>query len=336
MLILGIESSCDDSSIALVRDGREVVFNHVSSQMEHAKYQGIVPEIAARKHLDNFTYLLDNLLNENELLFSSIDGIAVTYRPGLNSSLLAGVALAKSLSVILNKPIIGVNHLKAHFYSLLMDTKIKLPFLGLLVSGGHTLLALVRSPLNIKIIGGTLDDACGECLDKIAKYYHMGYPGGPSIEKLAKGGDENFFNFPKPKPIDDSLHFSFSGFKTAVIHHKEKYQQKKITPSSLQEKKNLAASVQRGIFNYLLFQVVKAAKRYGVSELGICGGVAANRYLRNLLSLDGRMSCYFPKLSLCTDNGAMIAGLAFEYWKRRKINQFRELTSNPMSYKMRR
>ena len=238
MLVLGIESSCDDGAIALVENGKKIVFNRVANQLEHAQNQGIVPEIAARKHLDNFAFLLSDLLNENKLDLSAIDGIAVTYRPGLNAALLMGISLAKSLSLILNKPVIGVNHLKAHFYSLLMGTSIKLPFLGLLVSGGHTLLALVRSPLNIKIIGSTLDDACGECLDKIAKHYDFGYPGGPHIEKLAsEGGDEDFFDFPKTKTINDSFHFSFSGFKTAVIHHKEKYKIKKTVCSFIEEKK---------------------------------------------------------------------------------------------------
>ncbi len=332
MLILGIESSCDDSAIALVANGKKVIFNEIASQhQDHHKHQGVIPELAARKHLTNFTVLLENLLRQKKIKPSEIDYLAVTYKPGLNGSLLMGITFAKSLSLILNKPLIGVNHLKAHFYSLLMETKIKLPFLGLLISGGHTLLVLVVTPLEIKIIGSTLDDACGECLDKIAKYYNLGYPGGPFIEKLAKSGDENFFDFPIPQTRKNPFSFSFSGLKTAIIHHKKKYQNP-LKKSPL-KKEHLAASVQKAVFTYLYRQVQKAVKKYKIKEVGICGGVAANRYLREIFSKTKTINAYFPSLPLCVDNGAMVAGLAFEYATKRKINAFAHLQTNPLNYK---
>ncbi len=346
MLILGIESSCDDSGLALVENGKKIIYNRVANQLKaHSKNQGIVPEIAARKHLVNFSYLLEEVLNFSKIDISDITGIAVSNQPGLNGSLLMGVSLAKSLAIIYNKPLVGVNHLKSHFYSLEMDIEISYPYLGLLISGGHTILAQVHSALEISILGSTLDDAVGETLDKVAKHYNLGYPGGPVIEKLALSGDENYFKFPTPTIKSSSpknqYAMSFSGLKTACIHYAQKYLNEGNSFNHNHIYHHLSASLQKTVFTYLTKIIKKAVKETQIKKIGVCGGVSANKYFRKILSKEKDLEAFFPAFALCTDNAAMVAGLGFEYFKKNQVSSslvdsIRFLNCSPKNFKLAR
>lgn len=318
MHILGIETSCDDTGVAIVSNGKKILSNLISSQHRfHEKYSGVVPEIAARQHIEALQPLLEEALNQAKLKIEEIDCLAVTTHPGLIGSLMVGVNCAKTIAYGYQKPLLGVSHLKAHFYSIIMSSKITYPFLGLLVSGGHTLLAVCHSPLDIKLIGTTVDDACGECFDKVAKFFNLGYPGGPMIEKTALKGDESSYQFPNIQFKKKSYNFSFSGLKTAVIHHHEKYLKNK-KDSSL-NLSNLTASFQKTAFQYLYNQTITVAKTMGIKQIGVCGGVSCNQYLRNLFLSNSKVQTFFPDFSLCTDNAAMIAGLAYHYYQEKEI-----------------
>jgi N6-L-threonylcarbamoyladenine synthase len=312
MLILGIESSCDECAASVVEDGHRILSDVVATQIPfHAKYQGVVPEIASRKHTEWVYGVVESALAKAQVEPSALDGIAVTARPGLIGSLLVGLSFAKAMAYGLHKPFIGVNHIYAHLYAPQLEAPIAYPFLGLLVSGGHSIICRVTDFDTIEVLGTTIDDAVGEAFDKVSKYYGFGYPGGAYIDKLALEGDERAFRFPKP-----SLHkgehrydVSYSGLKTAVIHQLEQYRREgaETTPA------NIAASFQKAAVDILLERLFRAIEDTGLKTVVAGGGVAANSYLRRTLAARNDLDLHFPPLSLCGDNGAMVAGIGCRY-----------------------
>jgi N6-L-threonylcarbamoyladenine synthase len=312
MLILGIESSCDECAASVVEDGHRILSDVVATQIPfHAKYQGVVPEIASRKHTEWVYGVVESALTKAQVEPSALDGIAVTARPGLIGSLLVGLSFAKAMAYGLHKPFIGVNHIYAHLYAPQLEAPIPYPFLGLLVSGGHSIICRVLDFDTIEVLGTTIDDAVGEAFDKVSKYYGFGYPGGAYIDKLALEGDDKAFRFPKP-----SLHkgehrydVSYSGLKTAVIHQLEQYRREgaETTPA------NIAASFQKAAVDILLERLFRAIDDTGLRTVVAGGGVAANSYLRRTLAARSDLDLHFPPLSLCGDNGAMVAGIGCRY-----------------------
>ena len=331
MIFLGIETSCDDTCVAVVERGKKVLVNERATQEEyHKSFLGVVPEIASRRHLEVILETLEKALKTASLTLAAIDGIGVTIRPGLLGSLRVGVNVAKALSLAQNIPLVGVNHLLAHLYSPALTLALPYPHMGLVVSGGHTLLTKVESPLYADILGSTLDDACGEAFDKIAKFFSLGYPGGPLVEQHAKGGDEDAFAFPISL-INDPKHkycFSYSGLKTAVIHQPKKYQKKpKVS------RKDLLASFQKAAIMPLYRQVKNAVDYFGIKNVCIGGGVSANGFLRNLFLADKTTNVFFPNLSYCTDNAAMVAGLAYVQHKKSSTKKGLEVLANSLNFK---
>ena len=306
MKVLGIETSCDETGIAIFdTEDNSIVSEQLYSQAsKHAEYGGVVPEIASRDHLKKIIPLLRMTMEESGLALEDIDGIAYTAGPGLRGPLLVGASTAKSLALALNKPSVGVHHMEAHLLiNLLENPPPSFPFLTLLISGGHCLLIHAKALGQYEIIGQTLDDAVGEAFDKVAKILDLGYPGGPKIEALASQGDPFAFNFPRPMTDKENFDFSFSGLKTAVF-----YELKKINKVSESQKADIAASFQAAVAETLLSKCQKALIDTGLKELVIGGGVASNEYIREKLVTglsDKRI--FFPPISRCTDNGAMIA-----------------------------
>lgn len=300
IITLGIESSCDETSVAVVKNGREVLSNVINSQIDiHTQFGGVVPEIASRKHVENISNVTSSALAEAGITFEDVDVIACTYGPGLVGALLVGVSYAKGLSYALNKPLVGTNHIEGHIAANYITNKdLKPPFLCLIISGGHTTLAHIKDYNDFEILGRTRDDAIGEAFDKVARVIGLGYPGGPKIDKLAKEGTPNIM---LPRTKFENLDFSFSGIKTAVInlHHK--------TPDV--NKADLCASFEKVVTEELISNTLEAAKRLGVNKIALAGGVSANSYIRTSfeeLEKDG-YEIYYPELKLCTDNAAMIA-----------------------------
>jgi N6-L-threonylcarbamoyladenine synthase len=309
MNILAIESSCDDTSIA-VTNHNDVLSNVISSQSIHTDFGGIVPELASRAHINNISTLTSNSLKVADLDFNKINAIAVTSEPGLMGSLIVGSSFAKGLSLKYNLPLIPVNHIEGHIYSgCLEDETLEFPFISLVVSGGHTSLFLVTSFTEYEIIGMTKDDAAGEAFDKIAKLMGLGYPGGPVIDKLAKEGNPTEYDFPRSMINSDDFDFSFSGLKTSVRYFIQKNFE---FPLKDKEIKNLAASVQSAIVDVLKHKTFKAAKKYGVKSIVIGGGVSANSLLRKSFhELESKgYKIVLPKMEYCIDNAAMIGFLA--------------------------
>lgn len=313
MICLGIETSCDETSIAVVKDGKKILSNVISSSLvEHGRYGGVVPEIASRAHLETLIQSIDAALKKSRQKLSDINLIAVTQGPGLMGSLLVGLSAAKSLSYTLQKPLVGVDHVIAHVYSgFLTDAKLRFPCLGLVVSGGHTMTLRMDSPSRVQVIGKTIDDAAGEAFDKVAKMLGLGYPGGPEIDRLAKGQDPNRIPFKRPYLASDSPDFSFSGLKTAVYYWVGdlKKKNKKLTP---QTKKNICAGFQEAVCDVLVKKSLDAAKKEGLKAIVVGGGVSANSRLRSKLAAAARkegIRAVFPPMALCQDNAAMIAAL---------------------------
>ena len=301
MIILGIETSCDETGVAIC-DNYKILASYNKTQYIHKKYGGVVPEIASREHEKFLPQITKRVLKESKLNYSDLDAIAVTNGPGLMGSLLSGVSFAKGLSQGLNIPIIPINHLEAHLHSVFIEfgDLIEPPFINLLVSGGHTQLWMVQSNSKYSLLGETLDDACGEAFDKGAKTLGLNYPGGPEIEKLSKGGDHKLIDFPRPMIHDKSYNFSFSGLKTALINYIKKND--KYSPN------DIAASYQEAIVDTLVIKLNKAMDDFKIDTGIICGGVAANKRLREKLEqLDKKI--LFPSLKYCTDNADMIAFL---------------------------
>ena len=308
IIILGIETSCDETSAAVVRNGREVLGHKIASQIElHKKYGGVVPEIASRKHIEVINPLIDETIEEAGVTLADLDAVAVTHGPGLVGALLVGVSTAKALAYGLNIPLIGVHHIEGHICAnYIAHQELTPPFLSLVVSGGHTHLIWAKDYGEYEILGETLDDAAGEAYDKIARTLELGYPGGPIIDKLAKEGDANSVEFPRPYIKDPHYNFSFSGLKTAVINYLHTLNQR----GQKYRVEDIAASFQQAVIDVLVDKTIKAAQDIKTDKVVLAGGVAANSALRDQLGQSCQergIKLYYPNLLLCTDNGAMIA-----------------------------
>ena len=313
IITLGIESSCDETSVAVVKNGREVLSNVINSQIKiHEKYGGVVPEIASRNHIEAISGVTKQALEEAKITFEDIDIIACTCGPGLVGALLVGVSYAKALSYALNKPLIGTNHIEGHIAANYITHKnLTPPFLCLIVSGGHTHLVHIKNYNEFEILGKTRDDAIGEAFDKVARVIGLGYPGGPKVDKLAK---EGVANIELPKPHMEGLDFSFSGIKTAIInlHHKN--------PDI--NKANLCASFEKDVTEILLENTIEAAKNLNINKIALAGGVSANSYIRQeFLKLQAKgYEIYYPEMILCTDNAAMIASAGYYNFMAGKVS----------------
>ncbi len=321
MKILGIETSCDECAASVVEDGKNVLSNIVSTQIEqHRIYNGVVPEIASRLHTEWIRSVVKEATTGSGIDLSAIDGIAVTSRPGLVGSLLVGLSFAKGLALAINKPYIGVNHIMAHLYAPYLEHNIAYPYLGVLVSGGHTIISRITGFDEMEVLGTTIDDACGEAFDKVAKFYDLGYPGGIAIDRLSKEGDPKAFNFPNPSlhKGDHRYDVSYSGLKTAVVNQLDQFR----NGNSEKTKANIAASFQRAAVSILMKRVKRALKDTGLKRLAAGGGVVANSLLRSeLLGLEN-IEIIVPSMALCTDNAAMIAGLGFNYLEKGIISEY--------------
>ncbi len=320
MKILGIDTSCDETAAAIVRNGREVLSNIVASQVKaHQEYGGVVPEIASRKHIEAINFIVNKALNEAEVTFNDLDAIAVTNRPGLIGALLVGVAAAKSLAYAFNLPLLGINHIEGHIYAnYMVHDNLSFPHICLTVSGGHTLLVEVHEGWEYKVLGTTQDDAAGEVYDKVAKYMGLGFPGGKIIDELAQKGDPTAIDFPRPMIQSGDYQFSFSGVKTSVRYYVEKADRDGIIEAGEITIEDIAASFQAAVVDVLVSKTVHAAKTSGCKTITLTGGVAANSQLRISLKSAAReigAEVYYPPINLCTDNGAMIAGIAFEKYQ---------------------
>lgn len=312
MLVLGIETSCDESSASVVRDGKKILSNIIASQVNiHRPYYGVVPEIASRAHTEIIWEVVDQALSAAGVDKGEIDGVAVTARPGLVGSLLIGIAFGKSFAYASGLPFIGIDHIKAHLYAPQLECDVEYPYAGLLVSGGHTIVCIMEDYDTITVYGTTIDDACGEAFDKVAKYYDLGFPGGVAIDKLAENGDDRAFSFPQPSlhKGDHRYDFSYSGLKTAVITQIDQFRNEGFEKT----KENIAASFQRAAIEMLVDRVRKLLKDTGFKILVAGGGVAANSLLRKELGALENVNVVFPSMKLCTDNGAMVAGLGYHY-----------------------
>jgi N6-L-threonylcarbamoyladenine synthase len=317
--VLGIETSCDETAAAVVKNGKEILSNVVASQIEsHKRFGGVVPEIASRHHVEQITLVLEEAMSQANISFAELDAIAVTEGPGLVGALLVGVNAAKALALAHNVPLVGVHHIAGHIYANRLVTEMKFPLLSLVVSGGHTELVYMREHGVFEVIGETRDDAAGEAYDKVARTLHLPYPGGPHIDRLAHEGQPTI-ELPRAWLEEDSYDFSFSGLKSAVINtlHNASQRGETIDP------KDMAASFQASVIDVLVTKTVKAAKEYGVRQVLLAGGVAANKGLRTELEKQFRelegIELVIPPLSLCTDNAAMIAAagtVLFEKGKR--------------------
>ncbi len=316
MLILGIETSCDETSASVVENGKTVLSNIITSQDEiHAPFGGIVPELASRKQLESIGWVTRETINRAKTKFSKIDAIAVTYGPGLAGSLLIGVEFAKALSYSLSIPLVGVNHIQAHLYANFLEgCKINFPYIGLIISGGHTSLFYVEDFLVYSFLGQTRDDACGEAFDKAAQILKLGYPGGPIIDRISKTGNPSAIKFPRAH-MDNKFDFSFSGLKTSLLRYVEK--RGKIAKKELPD---IAASFQEAIVDAIVKKTILAANEKKTDTIVVGGGVAANSRIRFKMQKEAKnknLKVFFPKqLKLCTDNAAMVAGLG--YWMLKK------------------
>jgi len=313
MLILGIETSCDETAAAVVADGRTVLSSVVATQFElHAQYGGVVPELAARRHLENILPVIQGALDQAGVTLTDLDGLAVTQGPGLIGALVIGMAAAKALAFTLDKPLVGVHHLQAHILAaFLTDPPPEFPFVALVVSGGHTNLYRVDGFLSMTLLGRSRDDAAGEAFDKVAKLMALGYPGGVRIEALAAEGNPSAYRLPRPRILAEPLTFSFSGLKTAVAHLVKQH------PEILAQeaaRRDLAASFQAAVVESLTSRAWLALAQEGCTRLVVCGGVAANRSLRQALEEQAQaegIELFPPPLKLCTDNAAMVAALGY-------------------------
>jgi len=313
MKVLGIETSCDECSAAVVEDGSKILSNVIATQIElHRPFDGVVPELASRLHTEWISQVVNAAVGQAGLELKDIDAIAVTSKPGLLGSLLVGVNFAKGLASALGIPFIGIDHIRAHLYAPQIEHPLEYPYLGVLLSGGHTVICRVDSYDSIEVLGTTVDDAIGEAFDKVAKHYGLGYPGGVMIDRLAQNGDPMAFRF-SGSNIKDSYHpydISYSGLKTAVINQLDLFSTGK--PASAE---NIAASFQRVAVGMLIKRVDKALADTGLKRISAGGGVAANSLVRSSLKAYEQKGyeVSFPSLKLCTDNGAMVAGLGYRY-----------------------
>ena len=313
MNVLGIETSCDECAASVVVDGKTILSNVIATQIdEHRIYYGVVPELASRIHTE---WIAPTVKAAVEDAGVEIDAVAVTNRPGLLGSLLVGVSFAKGYAAANKIPLIGIDHIRAHLYAPQIEEELAYPYLGVLVSGGHTVICKVTGYDELEVLGTTIDDAIGEAFDKVAKHYDLGYPGGIAIDRLAQEGDPLAFRFPGPKIREKTNPYdiSYSGLKSAAINHLDKYWDGKSEKSN----ENIAASFQRSAINMLIKRIRAALADTGLTRISVGGGVAANSYLRSELMQfrKGGYEVAFPSMQLCTDNAAMIAALAYHYLK---------------------
>lgn len=315
MLVLGIDTSCDETAVSVVKDGKEILSNIIASQIIHSKYGGVIPEAAARAHIQNLLPITEIALKVAKVSLKDIGLIGVTNGPGLIGALLCGLSFAKSLAFSLNIPFCAINHLLGHIYSLVLEYEnLPLPMIVLLISGGHTELYLLKENLEYQLLGQTMDDACGEAFDKVAKMLGKPYPGGPYIEKLAKEGKRNI-NF--PIPILKNYNFSFSGLKTAVLYY--------LKENPNYDERDVAHSFQETVFDYLLLAINKASEEFNIKNIGIVGGVAVNERLKERLYIaakDKNYQIFIPRKELCLDNGAMIACAAYYQYQKEGGSDF--------------
>jgi N6-L-threonylcarbamoyladenine synthase len=328
LLVLGLETSCDETAAALVEDGRRVLADVVSTQVDiHRRWGGVVPELASRNHIVQVMPVLHEALTRAGRTLDDVDLIAVTSGPGLIGALLVGVQVAKSLSLATGKPFVGANHLEGHLLAIrLLEDAPEPPFLGLVVSGGHTSLYAVQDYGRYRLVGSTRDDAAGEAYDKTARILGLPYPGGLPIDQLAQKGDPAAIHFPRALPQPDTFDVSFSGLKTAVLNHVRKHG----VPEG-QALADLCASFQEAVADALSKKFIAAARQLGLQRLVVCGGVAANSRLRSLClerAEDRGLKLYLPPVRLCTDNGAMIAVAGYEAWRRGLRGDFK-LAADP-------
>jgi len=320
MRVLAIETSCDDTAAAVILDGRKILSNVVSSQVSvHQKYGGVVPELASRKHIESIVPIVTDALETAKVTLKEIDGIAVTQGPGLVGSLLVGLSFAKSLSFAAGLPFVGVNHIEAHLSAIFLEEEPpRFPFIGLVVSGGHTSLFRVDRFGKYKRLGQTRDDAAGEAFDKVAKLLCLGYPGGPIIDELSKKGNPKAIRFPRASLGKGSFDFSFSGLKTAVVNYVKSHPEPvRDYPEGLM--RDIVSSFQEAVVEVLVKKIVRSAQDQGLKRIVLSGGVAANRRLRESMREEAsveKMKVYIPSPAFCTDNAAMVGVVGYEYLKR--------------------
>ncbi len=333
MLVLGIDTSCDDTSCAIVRHGRDILSSIVSSQTDiHRDFGGVVPELACRSHILNLLPVLDASLRRASVKLAQIDCIAVTHRPGLIGALLIGLTAAKTFACLLRKPLVGLDHIASHLYSVHMcNPKAGYPCVGLVVSGGHTQLYYCRDHIRRELLGGTQDDAAGEAYDKVAGILGLGYPGGSAIDEAAKKGDRKAIRFKRTFLDKDSLDFSFSGIKTAVLYHvrgqdagrcKRVRRPDRRTLRKTGSTADIAAGFQEAVVEVLVAKTILAARKKRVGTVTVSGGVAANSRLREAMAKECRLrgiDVFFPLPAICTDNAAMVAGLGYHYARAGKM-----------------
>ncbi|MFB0972787.1 MAG: tRNA (adenosine(37)-N6)-threonylcarbamoyltransferase complex transferase subunit TsaD [Tissierellia bacterium] len=321
MYVLGIESSCDETAAAVVKDGRIICSNIIASQIDtHKIYGGVVPEVASRMHLETISYVVREALSEANLKINEIDLIGATRGPGLIGALLVGLSYGKALAFSNDIPFVGVNHMEGHISANYLDTDLEPPFISLVVSGGHTYLIVVKNELEFEVVGRTKDDAAGEAFDKIARTLGLGYPGGPYIDKYAKIGKSNI-DFPRVMLKEDNYDFSFSGLKTAVLNY--------INSQKMKDEdiviEDVARSFQDAVLDVLVGKTMRLSKETGINKIAVSGGVSANDGLRKRfqeLESEGLIKSYFPSKVLSTDNAAMIAGAAYFQYKREGASPF--------------
>ncbi|MBI4432644.1 MAG: tRNA (adenosine(37)-N6)-threonylcarbamoyltransferase complex transferase subunit TsaD [Candidatus Omnitrophica bacterium] len=318
MIVLGIETSCDETAVAVVKNGRTILSSVVySSLAEHKPFGGVVPEIASRSHVESLLECLEVSLKKAKLGLKDVDLVAVTRGPGLMGSLLVGVAAAKTIAWAIQKPLVGVDHVLAHIYAGFLSQRLKFPVLGLVVSGGHTLLIRMDAPHRVRILGRTIDDAAGEAFDKVAKVLGLGYPGGPEIDRLARGENTKRFHFTRPFLSSNSLNFSFSGIKTAVLYRVKDLK----SPLTLKIKKEICAGFEQAVCEALVKKTARAVKEENLRTVVIGGGVSANSRLRALFkktASEEGFRAIFPENSLCQDNAVMIAALGAALYSKGK------------------
>ena len=333
MLILGIETSCDETAASIVSDGKIILSNTVLSQVKlHAHFSGVVPEIASRAHANWTVEVIQRALSEAKVQIRDINAVAVTTRPGLIGALLIGLSVAKTIAYAFEIPLIAVDHLQAHLHAAVMDCEnLNFPFVGLVASGGHTSIFLCNAPAKSELLGATADDAVGESFDKVSKILRLGYPGGPAISKAAQRGNPKAVNFPRTLLSRNSLDFSFSGIKTSVYYYVNGQPGKKASRENLHTMRvsieDICASFQEAIVDVLVEKVLRASRMTGTSRIAVTGGVAANKRLRERLSEAAsaeNKKVFFPSPELCTDNAAMVAGLAYEQFLRGEVTDLKE------------
>lgn len=331
MIILGIETSCDETSAALVQDG-ELRSNVTAVQLFHSEHGGVVPELASRAHQRIIVPIVEEALRKASVEKKELDAVAAVYGPGLIGSILIGLSFGKAMAMGLGIPFIGVNHMEAHIFSnMIEEPKPSFPFINLTVSGGHTQLVLVKDYFECELLGETMDDAAGEAFDKVAKMLGVGYPGGPLVDKLAAKGNANAVKFPRPYLEEGSHQFSFSGLKTSVLYYLRKVGFDKTAQGNEQFVADVCASFQTAVVDVLIDKLIAAAIKYRVNDIAVCGGVSANSELRRRLEGEAKINhlhLFIPRLDFCTDNGAMVAQAGYERMRKGFISNL-ELTAEP-------